>query len=495
MNWKRWLISAGSSWLLLSVNVVVAYFATPLLVRTLGQSGFGWWASVASVAALLSLLEGGLGGATTRFLAAAHHDTQLRASIMATVSRWSLRYAGLTVLVTALLVGIGPTLFHRVNAPVGELRGALFFIGVSVAFGTLTAGPIGALQAEGRWVTRNLLQVARQLAWLGCVLLVARFAWGVPEVAATVAFLAAGLFLATFSTVARRWVVSGPRHPPREILAYGGLRAITGTTDQVVYAGPTVLALAILGPAAAAVVGLALRLQEMLRQGVISISQFYLPEAARLAGSRPDELRDNITRGFFLFGWLTTPPVVVLLVSGRVFLTLWIGEELGGEVARYLILAIVPIWIYLLQILGVETFYGIGRPSIRLKLQAASAFITLTLTLLLAKSLGTVGVLASQAAAITVVDGILLPIITYRIFGAPGKDVLASLPAFFFACVLPALIAGEAVRQTATSMCFYLPSATLAVVAGYAFGWVGFLRKRLGAAPWRAASLPEAPHR
>ena len=78
----RVLLNVLSNWGAFAVNAVIAFFLSPYIVRSLGAEVYGAWVLVGSLVGYLGLLDIGVRGAVTKFVAAHHaaraHDEASR---------------------------------------------------------------------------------------------------------------------------------------------------------------------------------------------------------------------------------------------------------------------------------------------------------------------------------------------------------------------------------------------------------------------------------
>src|SRR3954470_5091 len=65
---RLWL-SATTNWLAFAAQLVAAFFLAPLVVRALGDAGYGLWALVESVLAYFTLLDLGIAAFLVRSVA------------------------------------------------------------------------------------------------------------------------------------------------------------------------------------------------------------------------------------------------------------------------------------------------------------------------------------------------------------------------------------------------------------------------------------------
>ena len=492
MRYSKWISWVASSWALLAVNLIVGLIATPVLLKTLGTKQFGWWMSLGAYAMLLSLLEGGMGGAATRFLAA-ESDPDLSSGIATTVLLWTRRYALVAIAIASGAALLGPSLFRRLQLPPEEIRVTLFVMGISIAVGILASGPTGALQAYERWIARNAIQIGRQLFWLAGVGIAFWKHWNLSQLVLFTLVLSCLHLGVTWGAAIRFWRPGRPAHLDHEIFRYAGIRAVTGILDQLAFSGPTLLAGGLLGSTAAAAVGVAERLGNLVRQGIFSVSQLYLPRASRLFAGRSIALKTNLTRGFLVLLLLTTPPMSVMLISQDRFLCLWIGPQLGPKVAALLPFILVPLWILLCQMTTIETFYGAGRPEYGLVLQVTAATIFLIAAPLLSIRIGTTGIVIGQAMGGLMTSLVLLPGFSRWRYAVPNMAwITGALPILAFAGI-PATTVTMLACRPARSMAVYICGATVAILSGYLVGWFGYLRSAVR--QWQAEGPSANQHR
>src|SRR5712692_8660602 len=105
-----------SNWGSYVVTVGLNFFLSPYVVRHLGNTGYGVWILTLSLTGYLGLLDLGVRGAVTRYIAKFHTEgDQRKASNVASSAMMIFSSAGLlAVLVSALMAGI---VIGRMNIP------------------------------------------------------------------------------------------------------------------------------------------------------------------------------------------------------------------------------------------------------------------------------------------------------------------------------------------------------------------------------------------
>lgn len=69
---RRYVLSAATNWLAFAATLLVAFFISPYLIRTLGDARYGVWVFVESILAYFTLFDLGIAACVVRFVARFH---------------------------------------------------------------------------------------------------------------------------------------------------------------------------------------------------------------------------------------------------------------------------------------------------------------------------------------------------------------------------------------------------------------------------------------
>ena len=103
---RRFLFSAVTNWLAFAATLLVTFFLSPYLIRTLGDSRYGVWVFVESILAYFTLFDLGIAACVVRFTAKFHASND-RTELNRLVSSCLALFLGLGVL--AFLLGCAVT--------------------------------------------------------------------------------------------------------------------------------------------------------------------------------------------------------------------------------------------------------------------------------------------------------------------------------------------------------------------------------------------------
>src|SRR5580692_12385408 len=93
--------SIAGNWIAFAISVGVAFFLSPFIVHRLGNIAYGVWTLVVSMISFMSLLDLGLRGAVTRFVARHHaQGNHQEASRAVSAAFWLRIWICLLILLT-----------------------------------------------------------------------------------------------------------------------------------------------------------------------------------------------------------------------------------------------------------------------------------------------------------------------------------------------------------------------------------------------------------
>ena len=320
------------SWI---VNLAIGLFVTPILLRQLGVDGFGAWTVVLTVASYVGLVELGLGLATTRYVAAALATGDIaRASAVAASARatfWLLASVG--TLVLAGLVMIPGLLVETGGVPSNQVRMSVFVLGMGFLLSMPAAIYILIAQGAGRQDLPTTVGVASRLCMAVAQVAVVLATDNLVALALVTAFfLVAGSLAAR--AVSRRAVpdvdirlANASTTVARELVGSGLRNAAIGITSVFAIQSDVLVVGAILGPAAVAAYGIAVRASTMVSELAFRATDVLVPTFAHTTAQRDDDRTVMALReSAFLARAVLVPAFVILAAFGDQLLDVWLGE-------------------------------------------------------------------------------------------------------------------------------------------------------------------------
>jgi len=408
---RRIVVAAGAGVFQRLAQVAATFFLIPILLRVLGPAQFGIWGAAVSLAWLAGFSDVGTGPALLTLVArstASNNTAEARRHIAGAVS-FGCGLAG--------LAGLG-TLAAWIALP--QIRYGPYLIaaiGLAVNIPLTAANSVWmALQKGYSSAFWELVQTLLTLAGV-----FAAAAWS-RDVRIYVAIVYAGLVLANVGSLVHLFV----RHPElrpeglvaplaavKAVAGHGVGYFILGLAGGLFFLLDNIMALALLGPEAAARMTIALRICITAAGALAVMSQPLWPAFSEAAAARDWHwIRNILIRGSALLVGISIAGSSFLLVYGRRLLGWWLHQSLG--ITQSLLWAI-AVWVFAQALIRVPCLLLNALSIIRYQIVVSSAalMLALALKLLLSSRLGVAGILWGTTAPFLL---IIFPAVTWRIF-------------------------------------------------------------------------------
>jgi O-antigen/teichoic acid export membrane protein len=405
----------------------IAFFLSPYIVRQLGDVGYGVWALLVSATGYLGLLDFGVRQAVTRYVArfeaTAQHDGASRV-----LSSACAIFAGSAVVALCASAGIALAIewFAIPPAYIPAARAVVLLMGATVSVSLMGGAFGGGLAALQRFdlingievsvaASRALAIVAALSAGHGLVML----AW--IQLAGSVVTLAANVVLLRWQLPSCR---IGRRHVDRAhmrlIASFSAYAFLLHAFNYlIIYADAIVIGL-LLPVSQVTFFSIGGSLINYARQLAGGITQTVTPKASHTeaTGGAVGVMMLSACR---YSSAIVLPVVATFLVRGDRFIGLWMGEryaDLSGDVLRVLACALMfssgatASW---------AVMFGIGRHKGLVLAYVAEAVCNVTLSAILARTLGIVGVALGTALPSIVMSLVFWPWYVRRILGVPRR--------------------------------------------------------------------------
>ncbi len=398
----RLLIGAATNWLAFAATLLVGFFLTPYLVRKLGDGQYGVWAFVESVLAYFTLFDLGIAACVVRFVAR-FHATGDREELNRLVSTSLALFLGLGSLLfaigAALLPAIIPSLHESGMAGDEVLGFALLMLGNLAITLPLSLFP-SILDGLERFTLKSAIRiVVLAIRTIGTIMLMERrpSLWdlGVLFTACNLLEHAAFAVCAMRSLpglrFARRFVDRATLKRVKGYSLHAFLAMIAGRT--CVQSG-TLIVGAFLGASPVTYFAIASRLVEFAKALLRTATNTLTPAvSAREAAGDTDAIRRLFVNGTRWVLYAILPVHLGLIVFGRPFLTVWLGDPMYA-VRCYPTLVILSSTLTLVvaQSMASRILYGTGRLRGFARAALLEAIANVVLSLILCPRFGLAGV-------------------------------------------------------------------------------------------------------
>lgn len=440
---KRTSLKRGAllSWLSLAVHFIATFVVTPIIIRKLGNAGFGTWALIQSFSGYYGLVNLGLGSALLRSIThdlATHRHDSLQATVSTAVRFFALTGGGIMVLAVALCVPAAG-FFGVAEAGVATFAITLLLAAGSVVldfFGSVTTSMINACE---RFDLLNYLNIGRQVAQTAGTLLVLMFWPSVAGIAAVI-FLVSLAALGIGLVLGRRLIPEVSFFRPGfdrrrlgELLGYGKSTVLLTVSNVVRLRLGNIIIAKFAGVAAVAGYSIAVSLITNFSSVISSSLGVLNARFTRLhAGARQAELATLYRTSLFASSAMACGLGTGMILFGEKFIHLWVGKNLPETVpvlqaltlAYVLALAQAPAW---------NLMFALSKHHFMAKVTAFESVANIVLGLWLASRYGAVGFAWATAATMIVSKITVHPVYSARIAGLSLGSYLAPLAAPFAA--------------------------------------------------------------
>jgi O-antigen/teichoic acid export membrane protein len=468
--------SVAANWVGFAAQIATAFFISPVLVHGLGDRRYGIWSLVESVLAYLMLFDLGVAASVVRYVArfeATHDQGALNRVFSASVCIFAL--AGTAILGVTLVVAFPAfPLLHVPDDLAAEGRWMLVLLGLNLAAGLPLSVFTCVLDGLGRYPAKSAIRTAGIALRGGVLLLVIRAGGGLLAVAVTVTACAFVEHLAM--AVAARHYLPGLRFSPR-LVDRPTLRAIRSySTDallamvagRVSFQTDAIVINAFLLPQSITLFAVAARLTEYAKDS-LRVATMVLTPAVSALEARGDSrgIRGVLLHSTRYVLWMILPVQLGLLLLGRPFLRLWMGEEYAALSYPTLVILALPLSLALASSVPVRILYGTGRLRWFARAVIAEALTNLLLSIVLVRYYGIEGVALGTAIPNTLLNCAVMLYVCRTMGVGVGTYLRRSFLAPFAAALLPGGVWLAAWLWAVPDTWLSLVATTAAGLAGY----------------------------
>ena len=413
-------LKAGAilSYLNIVINICVGLVYTPFMMRALGQSEYGLYALIGSVAAYLNILDMGLANTLVRYTArnravgSRRQEAELNGLFLAMYSVIGLLallaggfvYCHLDTLFGALLNGD--------ELARARLMTILLVLNISLTFPLSIFASI--MQAYERFVYLRAVNILRSLLMPVIMVPLLLLGYGsVAMVAVSVGLNVACLLLNVYYCCSRLDVHFARGHFDRaflqEIAGYSFFIFLNAVMDKVYWgSGQFVLGI-VSGTLQVAVYAVVMQFLMMFMQFSTAISSVFLPKVTMLVakGVTAGELTAFMIRIGRLQLYLIGMIISLFFLLGRDFICLWAGE---GYVAAYpmVLLLMLVMTISLVQNVGISILMAMNLNRYRMTVYTVCSLISFIVSFPAAMVLGGIGCALTTALSLFISTGFFM---------------------------------------------------------------------------------------
>ncbi|MBI5761258.1 MAG: oligosaccharide flippase family protein [Planctomycetales bacterium] len=425
-----------ASWIAHAVALVVGFLLMPYVLHTLEDRKYGMWIFINSVASYGGLLYLGFGGTIGRFVAEsfARKDWMRLNQVVNVVLSAYVLLGSLALAIAGGLAWVAPLLSDWDGESLWEIRAVILVLGVNLALAMTGSVFGGILSGVQRLDVERGITLAADFLRLGLTLLLLRHDWGL--------LILATIFLIVTIAENIGYVIFAYRHVPelrvhprfvqlaaiREYVGFSAWSCVGNVANQLMYATDTVVIGVILGAKAIVPYSIALRLCQFLRRPISQIGDVCMPKAGELhATAQSRKLQKLIERGLGVSLLLTMGAYIGAVYFGDDLISNWMGG--GYEQSHRMLIVLLGAQVVALPVSMLRSvMFGMGHVKVPSLIYLGEALCNLLLSIVLAYSLGTMGVAIGTALPVIVIELlVVLPYFFRTLRIEPGELVRKAL--------------------------------------------------------------------
>jgi len=425
--------STIANWAVFVVVAVVSFLMSPFIVHHLGDSAYGTWVLLGSFVGYLGLLDFGVRGAVTRYVAnqyAAGDHTGASTTVLAAV-RLFTGLALLTAVIAGLLALSLDSLFRIPPELLADARLVVLLGGGTVAvsfIGGVFGGVVAGLHRfdidGGVEIAITLLRAAAVVAALDAgygLVTLALIQGAVAVLRAIVAYFLARRLYPELSLQN-----TGPTRPAiKQLLSFSLFSSLIQLSGILIYYSNSIVIAAFLPVGVVTYYAIAANLADYARQVVAAVSRVITPRtSASLATGGIDAVRAVVLSVGPAATLVTAPMAITFLIRGERFLDLWMGPAYGPATDQVLWVLALAVWLAGGRLIAAATGLGINRHQGLAALYGAEAIANLGLSIVLIKPLALVGVALGMTIPTIIVDLVFMPRYCARHLRIPPLEFL-----------------------------------------------------------------------
>lgn len=474
MHWDRILrniFSNGASYL---VTAVVGFTLSPVVVHSLGNTGYGLWTLVLSLTGYFGLLDLGIRSSVGRFVAR-HIALKDHLSVNRTLNTaFAILACGGAL---ALLATLAMALFFFDSfkvEPQYQVSGriALAITGLNMAcvlpLGIFTSllvaleryDVLGGITIVGE-LTRAVLVLASLKAGYGLVTL------------ALIGFLVVVLQYSAIILTARRFFPElrfgaglVDRQMCRSLFGFGVYRFIWIVANQLIFYSDSVVIGVYLNAAAITPYAIAGSLINYGRNVVSLVTDTFYPTAARMdAEGDMAGLRRLLIQGTRVSLLVALPLCLGFIFLGKQFIVLWMGKNYASS-AAFLIVLTIPQFGSMSQYISSLVLAGMARHRALAFFIMAEGIANLALSIYLVQRMGVVGVAWGTVIPDLICTTLVVPVYALRCIKMSVREYLVDAFLRPVLCAIPIAAIAYACSVMFETASWLLFGAEVAVICG-----------------------------
>lgn len=417
-----------SNWTGLVLNMAVAFFMSPFLVRNLGDVYYGLWVLIRSTTGYMGMLDAGVRVAVVKFVARAEASgdtTELNRTV--STAHFLFSCAAVVAGIGTIAIAIAfPYIFKIEPETLGTARIVVLIAGVSLGVSLLSSVSGGILTGMQRFDISNQIGIATLVIRTIVIVAMITMGYGIVALALTHLSMQLGNWI-VINLVARRLrpdikanLRDANRESAKQLYGYGSANVISGMGDLLLFRTGEILAAMFIGPAAVTYYAIAGTLLEYLQKLVFTMAQTLHPfSSAKQAKGDERVLQAVALIGTKLCFLIALPVTVGIVIFGHDFIAAWMGASYALQAGPLLVAMAAGRLFWIAQSGTFQILLGAGRHKQAMIINVLTGTFSFLGGLLCIQKYGLLGMTIGAAVPVIIIHGFITPIYTMRTLHIP----------------------------------------------------------------------------
>ena len=388
-NWAAFIYVAG-----------ISFFLSPFIVHKLGDEAYGVWSLLVSVVGYLGLLDFGVRGAVTRYVAKHHakRDAEQNTHIVSAAMLLYSILGAIAIAISALVAAALPKVFNIPEQLLNDSQLVLIISGITVAVTLIGAVFGGVVTGLERFDINSGLEIFVTTVRSIAVVLALKAGFGL--VALGLIHLAGSMINGTGSWLATRKLYPElqfrfriPLLPHiKTILSFSVFLSAIHIMGVLVYYSDALVIAAFMPVSAVTYFAIAGNLCDYAYKVAGSLSKMMMPRVSALTSVGSENVKEVVV-GMARVATLATGPIAsIFWFRGESFINLWMGAEYGSVSGKVLMILSFLVWLGGARFVAVSSIMGVSRHRTLIPALAFEALSNLLLSIVLVRPYGITGV-------------------------------------------------------------------------------------------------------
>ncbi|WHX89890.1 oligosaccharide flippase family protein [Peribacillus simplex] len=422
-------LKAGAilSYVSIFITILIALLYTPIMLRLLGQSEYGLYSLIGSLAGYLSIMDLGLGNAIVRYTARnralgdKNTESRLNGMFLVLYSLIGL----LTVIIGVLLYSNIESLFgnslNYIELEKAKLMVILLIINFALSFPLGIFGSI--MQAYEKFIFVKLVSIIRSLIIPLFTLPLLFFGYSsvsmvVVSTVINISCLLINVFYCFKYLKIEFYFGKFNFKMVKEVLGYSFFIFLNVIVDKLYWSTDQVILGMVSGTALVAIYAVAMQFITLYMMFSTSVSGVFLPRITMMVANKANN--EELTDYMIKIGRIQYAIMALILsgfiLFGQVFIIFWAGKNYSN--AFYIVLLVmIPLTIPLIQNIGISILQAKDLHSFRSIVYIIIAILNILISIPLAKTYGVIGCAIATGVTLIIGNVLIMNIYYHRKIG------------------------------------------------------------------------------